>query len=158
MRYPLAEKGDFRCLSIIETENIIDAGGLLSSGTHFEFHRDGAVLKWRFLWLIPEGGAQDHGLAMEIDAVSVLEPGDFIFGMNVKGPEAGDKGDGKDSQEGNTEKGRALALEKGTAEMYQFEQCQSLVCLQMVLDKSGLKPREAFSTDIPLSRLLGNPQ
>jgi hypothetical protein len=38
--------------------------------------------------------------------------------MNVKGPEAGDKGDGKDSQEGNTEKGRALALEKGTAEMY----------------------------------------
>ena len=55
---------------------------------------------------------------MEIDAISVLEPGDFIFGMNVKGPEAGDKGDGKDSQEGKTEEGRALALEKGTDEMY----------------------------------------
>ena len=153
----MSEKGDFRCLSIIETEDIIATGGL-SGGTHFEFHRDGTVLKWRFLWLIPEGGAQDHGLAMEIDAVSVLEPGDFILGMNVKGPEAGDKGDGKDSQEGNTEKGRALALEKGTAEMYQFEQCQSLVRLQMVLDKSGLKPKEAFCPNIPLSCLLGNPQ
>ena len=107
----------FRCLSIIETEDIIATGGI-RGGTHFEFHRDGAVLKWRFLRLIPEGGAQDHGLAMEIDAISVIEPGDFIFGMNVKGPEAGDKGDGKDSQEGNTEKGRALALEKGTAEMH----------------------------------------
>jgi hypothetical protein len=55
---------------------------------------------------------------MEIDAVSVLDPGDFIWGMNVKGPEAGDKGDGKDNQEGNTEKGRAPAPEKGTDEMH----------------------------------------